>query len=286
MNSSLPTQIHIGAVALIVRDMIKSSRFYEQVLGLRKLANTDEGELVLGAGGVPLFRLLERPDAESFPDRPGLYHTAILLPSRFALARVLYQLVERGYQLQGAADHGVSEALYLADPEGNGIELYRDRPQSEWPRDEQGELDMTTDPLNLDQLVFELKGKLEDWRGIDPQTRVGHVHLQVSSIPEAERFYTEVIGLDLQQRYGAQAAFLAAGGYHHHVGINTWQSQGAAPAPAGAAGLRYFELILPDEDAVAAIVARAHQAELPTQGLGQGWLIRDPSGNGVVVRGE
>lgn len=284
MSVVLPGQTHIGAVALTVKDLTRTTKFFEQILGLSRLDGAGQGETILGAGATPIFRLVEKEDAQPYPDRPGLYHTAILLPSRFALARVLYNLVERGYALQGAADHGVSEALYLADPEDNGIELYRDRPRSEWPRDERGELKMTTDPLNLDQLVFELKGKLEPWTGIDPLTRVGHVHLQVSAIPEAEKFYTQVIGLKLKQRYGSQATFLSAGGYHHHIGINTWQSRGAQPAPAGAAGLRYFEILIPGQDELAGIVARAHAAELPIEGFENGWLLRDPSGNGVVVK--
>lgn len=281
MVQLLPNETRIGAVALIARDLIKVRRFYESVLGLQALDG--QGEVVLGAGGAPLFRLIEAPDARTYPDRPGLYHTAVLLPSRFALARVLYQLAERGYRLQGASDHGVSEALYLADPEGNGIELYCDRAREEWPREPDGELGMVTGPLNLDQLIFELKGKLEPWAGIDPQTRIGHVHLLVSDLAAAEQFYTRVIGLELQQRYGVQAAFLSAGGYHHHVGINTWQSQGAPPRPADAAGLRYFELLIPGADALAAVLARARQAGIESEGCGDGWLLRDPSGNGVVV---
>lgn len=282
MTQLLPVDTRIGAVALTVRDLIKIKNFYSGVMGLQVLEG--QGELFLGAGGSPLFRLQESPDAQDYPDRPGLYHTAVLLPSRFSLARLLYQLAERGYSLQGAADHGVSEALYLADPEGNGIELYRDRPQEEWPRNERGELEMGTNPLNLDHLIFELKGRLEPWTGIDPQVRIGHVHLQVSDLAEAERFYTAVIGLELQQRYDSQAAFFSAGGYHHHVGVNTWQSLGAPARPLNSAGLRYFELLIPDADALAALLARARQAGVPTEGFDKGWLLRDPSGNGVMVK--
>ncbi len=282
MTQLLPAGTRIGAVALTVRDLKKTRNFYEGVLGMRALDGQDEW--VLGAGAGPVFRLRESPEAQPYPECPGLYHAAVLLPSRFALARLLYQLAERGYSLQGAADHGVSEALYLADPEGNGIELYRDRPPQEWPRDDQGELEMVTGHLNLDHLIFELKGRLEPWEGIDPDARIGHVHLQVSDLAEAERFYTQVIGLELQQRYGSQAAFLSAGGYHHHLGINTWQSLGAPARPTGAAGLRYFELLVPGADSLAVLLARARQAGVPTEGLGEGWLLRDPSGNGVVVK--
>ncbi len=282
MNPILPAGTRIGAVALTVRDLLKMRNFYAGVLGLQVLDG--QGEVIFAAGGAPLFRLQESPEAQYFPTRPGLYHTAVLLPSRVALARLLYQLAERGCRLQGASDHGVSEALYLADPEGNGIELYSDRPQGEWPRDERGELEMVTGPLNLDQLIFELKGRLEPWTGIAPEARVGHVHLQVNDLAKAEQFYTQVIGLELQQRYGSQAAFLSAGGYHHHVGINTWQSLDSPVRPQSAAGLRYFELLIPGSDALAGVLARARQAGIPSEGYGEGWLLRDPSENGVVIQ--
>lgn len=285
MSTKIHPETRIGAVALAVTDLERAARFYTSFLGMTELPAAD-GWRSFGAGGKALVRLSAASGAPLNPRLPGLFHMAIRMPGRFELARILYQLAEANYGLQGASDHGVSEALYLADPLGNGIELYRDRPVSEWPRDETGELAMVTDPLNLERLLFELKGKLEDWRGIDPGTRMGHVHLQVSDIPPAEQFYTQVLGLDLVQRYGSQAAFISAGGYHHHIGMNTWNSRGSAPAATDAAGLRYFELLLPNAAALAEVVSRVGDAAISMQDFDGGKLVRDPSGNGVLLKAE
>lgn len=285
MSTKIHPAAHIGAIALAVTDLERAARFYTSFLGMTELPAVD-GWRSFGAGGQALVRLTAVTGVPLNPRSPGLFHMAILMPGRFELARVLYQLAEANYSLQGASDHGVSEALYLADPLGNGIEIYRDRPVSEWPRSETGELAMVTDALNLERLLFELKGKLEDWRGIDPGTRMGHVHLQVSDIPAAEQFYTQVLGLDLIQRYGNQAAFLSAGGYHHHVGMNTWNSRGSTPAPADAAGLRYFELLLPDKSALAEAVSQVQSAGVPMEDFDGGKLVHDPSGNGVLLKAE
>ena len=275
--------LQIGAVALAVADLELMADFYRGVLGLNPLGQ-GSGQVTLGAGDTPLVRLIAQPGGQRYPAAPGLYHFAILLPDRPSLARILYQLAERGYPLQGASDHGVSEALYLADPEGNGIELYRDRPAAEWPRDEQGNLEMVTDALNLDRLILELKGKVEPWRGIAAQTVMGHVHLQVSDVAAARAFYTSIIGLEHQQDYGNQASFLSAGGYHHHVGINSWHSRGSAPRPEDGLGLRYFELVLPEVGMAADMRQRAEQASLAVEQQDGGLLVRDPSQNGVMVR--
>lgn len=286
MSNSIHPAAHIGAVALAVTDLERAARFYTHTLGLQELTPVSNGWRSFGAGDQALVRLTAATGAPLDPRLPGLFHMAIRLPGRFELARVLYQLAETGYNLQGASDHGVSEALYLADPLGNGIELYTDRNQAEWPRDEQGELVMVTQGLNLDRLLFELKGKLEAWQGIDKRTVMGHVHLQVNEIATAEHFYSQVIGLELQQRYGRQASFLSAGGYHHHVGINTWNSNNAPMAAEDAAGLRYFELLLPDAAALAEVTARVEAAGLPLTALDGGQLVKDPSGNGLYLKVE
>jgi len=286
MSNTIHPATRIGAVALAVSDLDRAARFYTHNLGLTEFENGPNPWRTFGAGERGLVRLTAATGAPLNPRLPGLFHMAIIMPGRFELARTLFQLAESNYQLQGASDHGVSEALYLADPLGNGIEIYSDRAQSEWPRDEQGNIDMVTKALNLDHLLFELKGKMEPWKGIDPRTRIGHVHLQVNDIPAAEHYYTQVIGLELQQRYGDQASFLSAGGYHHHVGINTWNSRGSAPAPMDAAGLRYFELLLPDAAALAEVTARIEAAELPLSQQDGGVLVSDPSGNGVLLRVE
>lgn len=285
MDTQKSNPVHVGALALAVADLELTADFYRSILGLNPLGQ-GSGEVTLGAGDTPLVRLIAQPGGRRYPAAPGLYHFAILLPDRPSLARILYQLAERGYPLQGASDHGVSEALYLADPEGNGIELYRDRPAAEWPRDGQGNLEMVTDALNLDRLILELKGKIEPWKGIAAQTVMGHVHLQVSDVAAARAFYTTVIGLEHQQDYGSQASFLSAGGYHHHVGINSWHSRGSAPRPADGLGLRYFELVLPEAGMLAGLRQRAEQAGLSVEPHNGGLLVRDPSQNGVLVRAE
>ena len=286
MSTTIHPAAHIGAVALAVSDLERAARFYTHTLGLQELTPAVNGWRSFGAGERALVRLTAALGAPLDPRLPGLFHMAIRLPGRFELARVLYQLAETSYNLQGASDHGVSEALYLADPLRTGIELYTDRAKGDWPRDEQGELEMVTQALNLDRLLFELKGKLESWQGIDPHTVMGHVHLQVNEIATAEHFYTQIIGLELQQRYGRQASFLSAGGYHHHVGINTWNSNNAPPAPEDAAGLRYFELLLPDTASLAEVSGRVEAAGLPMTGLDGGQLVKDPAGNGILLKLE
>ncbi len=283
MNELLPRKTNIGAVALIVPDLSRAVDFYLNIIGLRLIDQAD-GSRTLGGGDRALVRLIEKPGSRRYPNSPGLYHFAILLPDRFSLARLLYQLVERNYPLQGASDHGVSEALYLTDPLGNGIELYRDRPEEEWPRENDGTLGMVTRPLNLDRLLFELKGRLERWEGIAPQTRIGHIHLQVRDIPDTVAFYTKIIGLELQQMYGSQAAFLSAGGYHHHVGVNTWHSLGAEPAPVDSAGLSYYELSIPTKDALDALIGRIEAAGLRMEEINGDRLVKDPSGNGIRIK--
>src|SRR5262249_54244035 len=201
------------------------------------------------------------------------------VPSRADLARSLRRLVETRTILQGAADHGVSEALYLADPDGNGIEIYRDRARTEWPF-VGGQLRMGADPLDVDDLL-RAPG---DAGGLARDTTIGHVHLHVSNLVEAERFYVSVLGFTLMQRYGASALFVAAGGYHHHVGLNTWAGVGAPPPPPDAIGLDHFVVELPTSEAVDALVARASAANVPVVPHDRAPLIRDPSGNAIVVR--
>lgn len=274
--------LQMGIVTLSAAHIDKTAAFYERILGLKELESYAAGR-TLGAGDRGLVRLVDAPMAKSNNRGPGLYHFAIRVPDRFSLARVLYQLAERNYPLQGAADHGVSEAIYLADPEGNGIEIYRDRDRSEWPKDENGQVDMFTDELNLEHLLFELKGKLDPWVGMDSRTDMGHIHLQVNNLEAAKEYYTKILGLDLQAAYGDQAAFLSADGYHHHVGINTWRSLNAEPAPADSAGLAYYQIIFHSKENREAIKERTLAAGLSFTETGEGYLVSDPSGNRIVL---
>lgn len=274
--------LQIGVITLSAAHIEKTAAFYQQILGLKEVGSQSVG-WTFGVGGRGLVRLLDTPTAKSYNRRPGLYHFAIRVPDRFSLARVLFQLAERNYPLQGAADHGVSEALYLADPEGNGIEIYRDRDRSEWTKDENGQIEMFTDELNLEHMLFELKGKLDPWTGLEPRTDMGHIHLQVNNLEAAQQYYVHILGLDLQTAYGDQAAFLSADGYHHHVGINTWRSLNAGPAPEDAAGLAYYQIKFYSIERREAVKERVLAAGLPFSETAEGYLVSDPAGNRIII---
>lgn len=279
MGALLPEDTRIGLVSLTVGDLGRSVDFYQNSLGLALLDKAG-GVARLGAGETEWLELVESPGATKPRKTTGLYHFAVLLPSRVELAQTLRRLALRSAPFEGAADHGVSEAIYLHDPDGTGIEIYRDRTAAEWPRDADGGIEMTTDPLDLDALIDELQDLPEDWAGMPAETRVGHVHLHVSNLARAELFYTGTVGLDLMQRYGPSAAFLSAGGYHHHVGINTWNGTNAPTPPPGSAGLRYFEIVVPDAAARAALVGRLDPA-LAEERDGR-VFTQDPAGNGIA----
>jgi catechol 2,3-dioxygenase len=269
---------------LTVTDLDRSRAFYERAVGLRP-TELDDGTLALGAAGErPLIELRGDSAARGLNRRaPGLYHLAVLVPTRLDLAFALARIAEARYPLDGASDHLVSEALYLSDPDGNGIEIYRDRPRAEWPR-AGDQLQMSTLPLDLDDVIGELRAATELQASVPSGTKIGHVHLQVSDLSEAERFYNGVLGFDVIVRGYPGALFVSAGGYHHHIGLNTWHSAGAAPAPEGSVGLRSFEIELPDEPALEAVLARLDAASIPSTRQCDGVLARDPFGNGVVLR--
>jgi catechol 2,3-dioxygenase len=286
---SIAAATTVGPVTLTVRDLARSRDFYESVLGLQGTVG-DDGTIVLGAdGGAPVVVLHGDPNAPAHdPRAPGLFHLALLFGSRRDLAHALLRVAAARYPLQGASDHLVSEALYLADPDGNGIELYRDRPRDQWRRDPSGTLQMATLPLDLRDLVAEAGGERVTPDAAAPaDAHVGHVHLQVSDIAEAEAFYHGLLGFDVMVRGYPGALFVSAGGYHHHLGLNTWHSAGAAPAAPGAAGLRRFEVTVPDSgelERVAAWLRNGGVAAEPAAGDDGTLLVRDPSGSGVLLR--
>ena len=226
--------------------------------------------------------LHENPQARRVRGTSGLYHFAVLVPSRVELAKSLQRLAETRWPVQGFADHLVSEAIYLPDPDGNGIEIYRDRPRSEWPRLD-GQIRMATDPLDLDGVLAELDGHAEAWTGLHPQTVLGHMHLHVGNLPQANVFYGGVIGLDLITRLGNSALFMSAGGYHHHLGLNTWAGVGAPSQPPDAIGLRYFTIKLPQSNEVGATADRIRENGGSIEERADGMLLRDPFQNGVML---
>jgi catechol 2,3-dioxygenase len=270
----------IGAISLTVTDLARSREFYERAIGLTASGLAGGGVGMGAAGGPALVELDGDPSAPALDRRAtGLFHLALLLPTRRDLALALARIAEAGWPLDGASDHLVSEALYLSDPDGNGIEIYRDRPRAEWP-DDDGALRMATLRLDLHDVLGELAGADDRQAAAPAATTIGHVHLQVSELHEIERFYGEIIGLDVVVRGYPGALFMSAGGYHHHLGLNTWNSRGG-PCPAvGAVGLRHYELALAGEDRDR-IVARARAAGIEVGDAGGAPLLRDPSGNPV-----
>lgn len=283
IDTVIDTHTMVGPVRLAVASLERALGFYQGVLGMRG-ARQPDGGYALSAGGPPLLTLDERPGARPKPQRStGLYHLAILVPSRADLARVIARLAEARYPITGASDHLVSEALYLDDPDGNGIEIYADRPRESWPTAGR-EVRMTVDPLDLEGVLGELGGASGPWAGLPAGTTIGHVHLHVADLRAAEAFYVGVLGFEVMQRFANSALFLSAGGYHHHLGLNIWAGVGAPPPPPDSVGLRHYAVRLPDSAALDAVVCRVRSAGLPCEETPEGLLVRDPAQNGVLLR--
>lgn len=278
----LPTATRLGPVNLIVTDADRARAFYADTLGLHAIMPApDQLVLSAGEGGEPLLILHIDPDApERHPRSTGLYHAAILFESRSELANVVMRLLNRGVSLTGASDHLVSEAIYLDDPDGIGLELYADRPRSTWPIVDGG-VQMATLPLDMNDLLQ----TATDWdRPAPATTQIGHIHLHVADLERAVTFYREVIGFDLMLRYGPAAAFLSAGGYHHHLGLNTWAGVGAPRPPEGAVGLRSYTIVLPERDDLVTLRDRvtAHGIDVIT-GDDTQFSTTDPDGHQIYV---
>lgn len=275
----------VGLVALTVASLERSVRFYSDIFGFTVL-DQKAGEATLGTPSSPLLLLREEPGARPWPhDRfayTGLYHFAVLVPTRRDLGRWLRHWLQMGLPLPGQGDHLVSEALYISDPDGNGIEIYRDRPRSEWHWDN-GQVRMAVDPVDIRGVLAEAETDDEPWTGFPDGTRVGHIHLQIGDVPQAKVFYHDVLGFDVVATMPS-ALFVSAGGYHHHIGMNTWHSRNAPPAPAGTAGLRFFTLEIASEDARAAIVARLNAAGIPSTQTADAVIVQDPWQNTLVLQ--
>jgi catechol 2,3-dioxygenase len=272
----------MGAVYLTVADLDRSIRYYEWALGLRA-GEREDGRVALGAGGEDLLVLDEQPGARPARGHSGLYHFAVLVPERADLARWLAYAARERVPLVGLSDHYVSEAIYLSDPDEHGIEIYWDRPREVW----EGKVAqrLTTQPLDTGSLLGELGDPASaPFERLPEGTVMGHVHLRVADVAQTIAFYRDVLGFALMASLGSSAAFLSAGGYHHHLGANTWESAGAGQAPAGAATLRRATIVLPDAAARDRVAGQVERAGGEVVRLDDGGaLVRDPSGNPIVL---
>jgi catechol 2,3-dioxygenase len=274
----LPSTLRLGAVHLTVTDLDRSVAFYEHAIGLR-LHRREGGEAAMGAGEEDLLVLYEEPGAPRPGRHAGLYHYALLFPSREELARAALRLAATNTPIQGASDHGTHEAIYLPDPDGNGIELAADRPRERWPKP----LNYAggPHPLDLDGLLAAVAGE-EPRREAGPGLAVGHVHLHVGDLDQGVGFYCDVLGFELMTFMPGAAAFVSAGGYHHHLGFNIWRGYGVPPAPADRVGLRHWTVVLDDPEEVATVHDRVRAAGIATEDREGGFLVRDAWGIAVL----
>jgi catechol 2,3-dioxygenase len=279
--SEISAATSMGPVHVTVSGLERSLAYYRETIGLDVLEQ-DDGRARLGVSGRELLTLVEEPGAGPGHGYTGLYHFALLVPLRPDLARWLAHAARDRVALVGLSDHFVSEAIYLSDPDGHGIEIYWDRPREVWGG--QVSARMTTMRLDVDDLLGELEDPAsEPFDGLAAGTVMGHVHLKVASIPETVTFYRDVLGFGLTAQLGPQAAFFAAGGYHHHLGSNVWESMGASPPPPGTAALRHATVVLPDGDERDRIVGRLEAAESQPRESDEGALVADPSGNVLLL---
>ncbi|MEH7123384.1 VOC family protein [Bacillus sp. JJ1773] len=268
--------IYVGEVNLKVKDLQASIHFYQNLMGFKILEETSHKAVLTTDGKTPLVTLEQPADVVPKTGRTsGLYHYAILLPTRADLSVFLRHLLQTGYRF-GAADHYVSEALYLNDPDGNGIEVYRDRPSDEWNW-KNGLVDMATEQLDGEGILAESNA---EWTGLPADTLMGHIHLHVADLHQAEEFYTKGLGFQTVSYY-PQAVFLSTGGYHHHIAINTWQGVGAPTPPENSVGLKWYTLVFPNETARDNVVAQLKGIGASFKEEEDYYVTSDPAGNRI-----
>lgn len=277
---ALTRPIHVGRSHLVVSDLDRVKQFYETMLGLQVIEQTASGA-VLGAGGKPLLTLTTGGNVQRAPrNAAGLFHTAFLLPDRNELGHWLAHAVAHGVRLDGASDHLVSEAIYLSDPEGNGIEVYADRPVEDWTFLSDGTVEMAT--LHLDLQGLYDNAPKTPWGGMTDKAAIGHMHLQVGNIPEANRFYEGVLGLKKMAVYPG-ASFFGAGTYHHHVAANIWNSRGATSREGTMSGLSDYSLTFNDKSALDTALSTLESLEIPVTRSAEGHVLKDPWGIGLTL---
>jgi catechol 2,3-dioxygenase len=280
MNFHKVPNTFVGEVNLKVQDLQRSLSFYQEVIGFNVMEHTGKRATLTADGIHPLLSLeeLEEPLPKE-PRTTGLYHFALLLPSREELGKILAHFIKLNIQL-GSSDHLVSEALYLSDPDGNGIEIYRDRPSSDWTWNKD-QVQMAVDPLDGRGIVAEADG--ESWHELPADTVMGHIHLHVSDLNSTEEFYVKGLGFDAVSRFGNQALFISTGGYHHHIGLNTWNGIGAPRPNVNSAGLNWFTLHFPNEEKRSTTIRRLESLGAIIQKQNGKFLTHDPSGNQIYL---
>ncbi|MET0172270.1 MAG: VOC family protein [Agrobacterium vaccinii] len=277
---ALTRPAYVGQAHLVVQDLASVSAFYQKIIGLSVLETSPSGE-VLGAGGKPLLTLTTGQNTTRAPGgAAGLFHTAFLMPTRSDLALWLTHVANNNVALQGASDHLVSEAIYLADPEGNGIEVYRDRTPQEWSYQADGTISMSTLRLNLQEL-YDSAPKATFAKAAE-DTAIGHIHLQVGNIPEADAFYQDVLGLKIMARYPG-ASFFGSGAYHHHVAANIWNSRGAQARQDNMTGLSGYSLKFNEKAALDTAIAALERMKIATERQSDGIALKDPWGIGLKL---
>lgn len=270
----------VAQVNLKVQDLERSLAFYQEAIGFKVLTKTDRTAQLTADGNSTLLTIEQPENVEPALGRTtGLYHFALLLPKRSDLAKIVRHFVEIGLEF-GSSDHLVSEALYLSDPDGNGIEIYTDRNPSEWTW-KNGEVNMTVDPLDFPDLLS--IGKQQSWRGLPGDTVMGHIHLHVAELANTETFYTEGLGFEVVCRYGTQALFISSGKYHHHIGLNTWNGVGAPQPSSNSVGLQSFKLIFENEAARDQAVENLKKIGAAAAVENNQVITEDPSGNRIVL---
>jgi catechol 2,3-dioxygenase len=285
-QTTLHPATHMGPVTLGVSDLLQSVDFYTNVLGMKTTSrDASKKRATVGVGSTPLLHLQEIQNARRQPQHStGLYHAAILVPSRPDLGRVILNMARKQYPLSGASDHFVSEALYLDDPDGNGLEIYRDRPRDEWKWNGT-QVVMGSAQLDIDGIVESAGDPNALFTGMADGTTIGHMHLRVGDIPKAEEFYVRLLGFDIVATWHS-ALFISAGGYHHHLGMNTWHSQGAPRPPADSVGLRQYTILVPDAEARDPIVTRLNGAGVASEQRDADVIVDDPWGNHIRLAVE
>lgn len=279
MNFHKAPHTYTGEVHLNVLDLNRSIQFYKEIIGFKVLEEVSNKAVLTADGETPLL-IIEQPENVRMkePKKTGLYHFALLLPTRADLGMIIEHFVNKKVAL-GAADHLVSEALYLADPDGNGIEIYIDRDPSVWHW-ENGKVAMATDPLDGDSIVAESAGQV--WDGLPTGTIMGHVHLHVANLPDAEKFYN-ALGFEVVTNY-PQALFMSNGKYHHHIGLNTWNGEGAPRPSKGSIGLQSYALIYPTELVLKEAIRKVEALAVSVKSSENGFVVEDPAGNRIVLR--